>query len=87
MHYVYVDQNGEIDWNTLGNILTARLLGEVRINCVSRWLITLLHNVIFLGLHRSCVLPMWIIDMSVRRLISRPTLTGSKSVQIETLLI
>ena len=31
MHYVYVDQNGEIDWNTLGNILTARLLGEVRI--------------------------------------------------------
>jgi len=31
MHYVYADQNGEIDWNTLGNILIARLLGEVRI--------------------------------------------------------
>ena len=24
-----VDSNGEIDWNTLGNILTAHMLGEV----------------------------------------------------------
>ena len=29
--YVFIDRNGEVDWNTLGNILTAHLLGEVRI--------------------------------------------------------
>ena len=27
--YMYTDQNGDVDWNTLGNILTAHLLAEV----------------------------------------------------------
>lgn len=26
---ILAEQNGEIDWNTLGNILTAAIVGEV----------------------------------------------------------
>ena len=27
--YMHSDQSGEVDWNTLGNILTAHLMAEV----------------------------------------------------------
>ena len=51
---LYSDSNGEMDWNTLGKILTAHILGEVGESINSSWINTIL-NLIILTVSRQNV--------------------------------
>ena len=53
---LYSDSNGEVDWNTLGKILTAHILGEVGESINSSWISTILKLIILTVSQKLCII-------------------------------